>query len=259
MRLRCVHLVFMIGCLAFVLSASAQSMPDAGELKLKAESGDVIAANAYAESCFGRFYFSESVKWFQIAAEAGITNAQWHLGEMLLHGKSFLERSVAAKPAEGFRWLQHAALQGHTESQWEVGRAFKDGVGAKRDLDQAFYWLQIAASQGHILAGVIRDQMVTKMSAADVQRIRERASEFRPFARDVKQVLWDGIKLKGIFGTASHRLALINETTLGDSEVGTLKMGAGKLRARCSQITPNSAVVELIDVGDKRQLRLDLP
>jgi hypothetical protein len=255
MLLRAIPL--FVGILCGVVLSAQSSTPDIADLKLRAERGDAVAANAYAESCFNRFYFSESERWFQAAAEAGLTNAQWRLGEMLLHGKTFLNRSVKARPTEGFRWLFHAALQGHREAQWEVGRALHDGVGVKSDQNHALYWLMIAANSGHIMAGVYRDQLVTKLPTADVQPVKQRAAAFRPVPRDVKEVVWDAIKLKGISGTASRRIGLINELTLGEGETGAVRVGARSHRVRCLQITADSAVVELLDFGDKRQLRLE--
>ncbi len=250
----------MLSLIFFVVTimAPAQDLrPDAGDLRLRAETGDPSAANAYAESCFNRFYYSESVKWFQLAAEAGITNAQWRLGEMLLHGKSFLDRSVAANPTEGLRWLQHAAFQGHTQAQWELGRAFKEGVGTKRNLRQAFYWLQVAANKGHILAAAYRDELATKLPASEVQSARESAAAFRPGSRDARTVLWESIKLKGISGGQKNPLALINDQTLGEGETGVVRIGKRQIEVRCSQITKKSAVVELLETGEKRRLTID--
>ena len=53
---------------------------------------------------------------------------------------------------EVFHYAMLAAVQGLTDAEGLVGQAYKDGVGAKLDLDEAKRWLGRAAAKGHEIA-----------------------------------------------------------------------------------------------------------
>ena len=236
-------------------SAPGQRNLDVADLRAAAESGNPAAKNRYAEALFDLEQFADSLRWFELAADAGITNAQWRLGHMYSRGKSAPgQQSVPARPADAFRWLLHASLQGHKHAQLEVGRMYQEGLGTERNNDEALMWFCIAAEHGLVHARTFRDRLMLVMSNGRVQEAKQRALSFRPAARDVRTVFWDGIKLKGIAGPASRRLALVNEQTLAQGEQAGVKTAARTVRLRCVEISDSSAIVELVDFKEIRRL-----
>lgn len=60
--------------------------------------------------------------------------------------------------------------------------------------------------------------------------------------------------LQGISGTSDHRLAIINNTTLGEGEIGEVVTPTGKVTIRCVQITEDSAIIEY--GNERRELKI---
>ncbi len=79
----------------------------------------------------------------QLAAEAGLADAQAALGQMLLDGDGV---SRDAKKAIG--WFGKAAEQGHAMAINMIGRCYDLGWGVDVDKARAAEWFRIAADQG---------------------------------------------------------------------------------------------------------------
>lgn len=243
---------------ALFISGGVVSAPrnaDLDDLRAAAEKGNPAAANAYAEVLVELHRFADSLPWFEVAADAGITNAQWRLGHMYLRGiRAAGSQNVAERPADGFRWLQHAALQGHKHAQLDLGRAYHEGFGTAKNAHEALFWFCIAAEHGLVRARESRDKLMFALPRAEVQDVKQRAREFRPAARDAKSVLWDGIKVNGISGPADKRLAIVNGQTLAQGEQRNVKIAGRTMRLRCVEISQSAVIVELVDLKEVRRL-----
>jgi hypothetical protein len=62
--------------------------------------------------------------------------------------------------------------------------------------------------------------------------------------------------LKGISGPKDHRLAMINNQTLGAGESVTLKLAGSPVKLRCLEIRDKSMIVALDGRAERRELRL---
>jgi hypothetical protein len=62
------------------------------------------------------------------------------------------------------------------------------------------------------------------------------------------------LELKGISGTAEHRLAIINNRTFEEGEEGTVATNVGRVRLACRQINPDC--VRVLLNGTERTLTL---
>jgi TPR repeat protein len=86
--------------------------------------------------------------WYRKAAEGGLANAQFDLGEHLAGKRATYLESV--------EWLRKAAFQGHPKAQVSLGRVYLLGeleFGAiPRDYKQALEWLGKAAKNGEFEA-----------------------------------------------------------------------------------------------------------
>ena len=67
----------------------------------------------------------------------------------LMLGLSLLGTRVAIADTSQFKLDQIMAKRGDAMAQFSVAIAYEDGVGAKKDLKQAFDWYSKAAKQGH--------------------------------------------------------------------------------------------------------------
>lgn len=82
--------------------------------------------------------------WLQTAAEAGVTQAQLVLGQMLLDGRGLPPDAYAA-----IAWFRQAANGDHPMAMNMVGRCYENGWGvAEPDATVAAYWYRLAARQG---------------------------------------------------------------------------------------------------------------
>ncbi len=81
--------------------------------------------------------------WFRLAATAGISDAQYNLALLLVHGTG-----VPADPAEALHWFEAAALQGHAPAQLQLATLYHLGQGVAPDLPQAVLWYRRAALSG---------------------------------------------------------------------------------------------------------------
>jgi TPR repeat protein len=92
----------------------------------------------------------ESQRWLKIAAEAGLRDAQWLLGDDYLRGTLNAEK----KPEQGIELLSRAAAQGSARAQSMLGWAYFTGTGVKQDSALALKWFTNAARQedGYSLA-----------------------------------------------------------------------------------------------------------
>lgn len=87
--------------------------------------------------------FTDAMRWYKRAAEAGSANAQFFLGRMYETGRNRkLNLEMAAF------WYRKAAEQGHRLAQYRLGQMYFSGAGVARDRKGAAKWFELAAGQG---------------------------------------------------------------------------------------------------------------
>ncbi len=91
-------------------------------------------------------YASEAEKKYRAAAEAGDTEAQYHLGLCFDFADGVQEDKSAA-----FAWYRRAAEQGHADSQFRVGWFYSFGDIFAHNYAEAVKWYRRAAEQGNVL------------------------------------------------------------------------------------------------------------
>ncbi len=90
---------------------------------------------------------AQAERWFRLAAEQGLADAQYDLGLMYVDGKGVVEDDM-----QGAHWLHKAADQGHANAQYRLGRMYEEGEGVTKDRDEAVRWYRLAGEQGIALA-----------------------------------------------------------------------------------------------------------
>lgn len=85
----------------------------------------------------------EGIRLLTLAAEAGVPEAQYFLGEYVLKYSG-----VQGAPATAARWFDKAANFGVGNAQYQLGRMYAVGHGVSQDVDRAIDLLQRAARHG---------------------------------------------------------------------------------------------------------------
>ena len=75
---------------------------------------------------------AKAVKWYRLAADQGLAEAQHNLGVMYYNGHGVLQDYATA-----LEWYRKAADQGFAGAQINLGRMYADGRGVPQDNAEA--------------------------------------------------------------------------------------------------------------------------
>jgi len=122
-------------------------------LKRRAEAGDASAQNAlglrYSEGKGVAKDPAQALVWWRKAADQGVANAQYRLGEIYDNSYSNIVYGVPKDSAQAVMWFRKAAEQGNTDAQISLGKMYYRGEGVPKDVTQAVAWFRKAAEQGN--------------------------------------------------------------------------------------------------------------
>lgn len=96
---------------------------------------------------FVRDSMVEAVKWFTLAAQQGVSEAQFNLGLTYAKGQG-----VPQDLAQALKYFTQSAQQGFVPAQFKVAQAYASGQGVDQDLTVAAYWYDQAAQHNHASA-----------------------------------------------------------------------------------------------------------
>ena len=88
--------------------------------------------------------YDTAFKEFTIAAEEGLSLAQYNLGILYFTGQG-----VEQDFDEAFEWTKKAAEQGHLNAQFNLGSLYVDGQGTQVSVLEGVNWFTQAAKNGH--------------------------------------------------------------------------------------------------------------
>jgi hypothetical protein len=170
----------------------------------------VAAATDDGEKAYERGDYAAAIAAFEKAAAAGDADAQFNLGVMYEAGQG-----VAQDHARALAWWLKAAEQGHDGAQYNLGLTFQDGRGVPRSLAEAAKWYamaataneanaqnalallyergdgvqrdyvqaymlyDLAAAQEHAAAGINREMLSARMTAAEIAEAGRLARAWR--------------------------------------------------------------------------------
>lgn len=255
-------LVFLFVLLVAEAKSGEINLPRLAEVKLAAERGDATAQDKLADAYVSQFDFPNAIKWYRPAAERGLAHAQWHLGDMLLTGRATMNRgSVKAEPEEAVQWLLKAANQDHERAQVDLGHCYRDGKGVRQDYVQAYNWYALAARQNKIWGRMYRDPLILKMSSQQVSEAQDRANAFVPHRTMTDEIPEPGflnqLKLKGISGSKTNRVALINNRAFAVGDLVKIKLAEKMIAVRCLVIRDESVIVSVGELTKWKELWLE--
>lgn len=79
---------------------------------------------------------TEAVKWLELAAANGSSDAQQQLGDIY-------ENSVPPNHQLAFLWYKKAAMNGHAGAAYQIGRYFHEGIAVPKDVIAAWAWYSL--------------------------------------------------------------------------------------------------------------------
>ncbi len=89
----------------------------------------------------------EHLPFFRAQAQAGVIEAHYLLGRILVEGPEHLKNDL-----EAFQYCLEAAERGHPFAQNNVGAYYEEGIGIAKDAQKAFQWTLRAAKKGSVIA-----------------------------------------------------------------------------------------------------------
>ncbi len=251
----------------FVASCAVAQLggPSLEQVKAAAEAGDPVAQDRYAERDT-----QNAESWYRKSAGQGYAHAQGRLGYILLWKCRNSYKSPAPERAafgeEAVKWLTLAANQGDPGGQADLTTLYLKGDLVKPDLVEAYKWGDLAG-QGSPTAAVTyagrttRDAAVLKMSADQIAEARRRVAGFKPHQAAKSELptpAWVKlIKLTGISGGPSKRLATIGKETLAAGESGTVKVGGKSVAVKCLKITDTTATISIEGISGTQTFTLN--
>jgi uncharacterized protein len=113
-----------------------------------------------------------ALTWYRLAAEQGVADAQYNLGNNYRNGEG-----VPQDYAEAVKWYRLSAEPGGADAQNNLGAAYELGNGALQSNVMAHMWYNIASANGHPRSGEWRDERAGLMSQADISKAQQMARE----------------------------------------------------------------------------------
>ena len=113
-----------------------------------------------------------AVKWYRLAAEQGLADAQYNLGVTYHKGDGVPQNDKTA-----VRWWKLAAEQGNTSAQNNLGSMYALGKGVIKDFVYAHMWLNVAAMNGDRKSAKLRDIVSKQITPADISKAQNLARE----------------------------------------------------------------------------------
>jgi len=149
---------------------------------IKAKSGEAyseyIVCLGYYDGVYVEHDFVAAMAWCQLAAEQGLSQAQFYLGYMHWHG---YEPAPSGKREPNYRkafyWFNLGAKQGQSGSQYYLARLYENGRGTALDHNQALYWYQQAAQQRYAFAGQKINQIHERYQQFEQSLIQAKAGD----------------------------------------------------------------------------------
>jgi hypothetical protein len=121
------------------------------------------------------------VYWYKLAAEQGVSEAQFRLGVLTERGEG-----TPRNDAEAGKWYMRSAEQGYAPAEARLGVLYTQGKGVTQDNLKAYFWLTLATKQDLRIAERLRNQVLAKLAQDDVTKIEMDVSKWRPKVSPVK-------------------------------------------------------------------------
>lgn len=264
-----IRLTFAAFLLSSVIIAVADEPPRMAQIKAAAEAGNPTAQDQLGQAYRSQYDSKNSEVWFRKAASQDVAHAQWALGNTLMgrattaYGKPDVMANTAD---EAIQWFLKAASQGYKRAQVDLGRQYEQGRFIKQDYVEAYKWYALAADPENLFDPLslegkwARDAVILKMSQSQIAEARARVTAFTPHHAtkdELPEPAWvKQIQLKGVSGSSSRRLALINGKTFEAGDKSSIKVSGKAVKVHCVEVKESSAVISIEGINGTRELRI---
>ena len=111
--------------------------------------------------------FDEAFEWTKRAAEQGHLNAQFNLGSLYLDGQG-----TQISVLEGVNWFTQAAKSGHANSAFTLAKMYQKGDFVDSDLVAAHAWAAQSEINEHPEASILKDEIEQDLSVEEIRQAR---------------------------------------------------------------------------------------
>ncbi len=138
---------------AMMMLSTGESTEGLRLIKISADNGDPRAMNIYAKALkdgdiVERDVF-EAHRYFVLAAEQGVDEAQYYVG--MGH---FLGLGARQSFKDAIKWFRVSAEKGFPKAQYAMGQCYLNGYGVYRDIGFAKLWFTMAADKEYSTARI---------------------------------------------------------------------------------------------------------
>jgi len=114
---------------------------------------------------------ANAVRWLEMAAENGNTEAMIALGRLSRTGVGILQNF-----GHTAKWIQTAAARGNPEGMLELGRLYRDGVGVDKDPVRAYVWFNRSAAARNLDAVRERENVARMLTPEELKEAQKQSS-----------------------------------------------------------------------------------
>lgn len=111
--------------------------------------------------------FQQAFHWTEAAAQQGHINAQYNLGSLFLEGQGTRQNETL-----GIDWFKSAARAGHANAAYALSRMYQEGDPVTANLVEAHAWAALATENQHPEGAALQDELEQGLSAEELSQAR---------------------------------------------------------------------------------------
>src|SRR5205085_10994576 len=136
-----------------------------------------------------------------------------------------------------------AAALGYSKAHLGLGMAYKDGVNVRKDPIRAYSHLKL--SEANATRDQLLNQLVAEMSQEQVEAAEKIVADFKPakFEEAFGDLVFENIKVTGIFGGGDRRIAMLNGKQLGAGQHVDLLVGGLEAQVKLDEVASDGVFV----------------
>jgi hypothetical protein len=213
------------------------------EIKRKAEAGDAKAQFAFAEQFAAMQKFAAAEQWYRAAGIQGEPTAIFALAQLYQSSHGYGPDMIKANPTNVITLMKLAAGLGYSKAHMALGLAYKDGRDVRKDSIRAYSHLKLADANSQ--RDQFLNQLVAEMSQEQIDAAEKIVASFKPakFDEAFGDLVFENIKLTGIFGGGDRRIAMLNGKQLGAGQQLALMVGGLEAHVKLDEVASDGVFV----------------
>ena len=213
------------------------------EIKKKAEAGDARAQVMFGEEFARMQKYTMAEHWYAQAAMRGDPAGLFALADLYSTSRGTGTNLVKANTTNSMLLHKLAAAQGYGKSHMQLGLAFKDGFGVHKDPVQAYSHLKLADATSS--RDVYLNQLIAEMSQQQIDAAEKIVAEYKPvdFEKAFADVVFDSVRISGIFGGGDNRVAMINGKQVGAGQALNVKIGGIETQVKLTEVAADGVFI----------------